>query len=201
MNDAASQYKLYQIYKSGVSSSIDLPKANYFLQQSASLGYPQAMQDTCAGYYTGSIGLQNYERAVYWCNKSYQRGNNQAISYLANIYYKQGQYSKSLEYFLLVDNKSSQTEYIIGSIYLKLEKSPNNGYFWIRKAYDRKNNDAKKFVQSLSGKYGKCSIEDAYFKSSLSYKEALAVCSDINQGNITPKTAVIHTKQFFRTIF
>lgn len=201
MNDAASQYKLYQIYKTGAGGSIDLVKANYFLLQSAILGYPLAMQDTCAGYYTGSIGIQSYERALHWCVKSYQRGNNNVITYLANIYYKQSNYNIALLYFLKMPTKSSQTEYVIGQIYLKTDQTPENAYYWIRKAYNDKNIDAKAFANSQNSKYEKCNIEDVYFRSSLSYREALQVCKDINNDKLTTSTAVIHTKKFFRTIF
>ncbi len=201
MGDAASQYHLYQIYKTGVSGSIDLPKANYFLQQSAILGYVPAMMDACNGYYTGSIGLQNDERALYWCNKAYQRGMTDAISYLANIYYNQKQYSLSLNYFLKLSNKSPQAEYTIGTLYLKTENNPKNGWIWIRKAYNHKNNDARIFVSKLNSEYGKCSIEDVYFSSSLSYSEAMQICKDVNDGKLTSGTAIMQAKKFFRTSF
>lgn len=201
MNDSASMYKLYQIHKTGVAGSVDLITANALLKQSATLGYPPAMKDTCSGYYTGSIGLQDYERAIYWCEKSYQRGDNGALSYLANIYYKQRNYDNALFYFLKMPNKSPQTEYIIGQIYLKKDKSPENAYYWIRKAYNDKNNDAKIFANAQNSKYGKCNMEDVYFKSSISYSEAQQVCKDINNDKLTTSTAVIHTKKFFRTIW
>lgn len=201
MGDAVSQYQLYQIYKNGLGGGIDLIKSNYFLQQSASLGYIPAMMETCKGYYTGSIGLQDYERALWWCNKAYQRGMTEANSYLANLYYKQKQYSVALSYFLKQENKSPQGEYIIGILYLQTNKSPENGWSWIRKAYKHKNSDAKLFVSKLNKNYGKCSIEDVYFGSSLSYTEAIKVCHDVNKGNFSAAVAIMHTKRFLRSVF
>jgi TPR repeat protein len=198
-SDAGTQYRLYQIYKSGVGGTIDLPKSNYYLAQAASAGYPKAMLATCSGYYTGAAGVQSDERVIFWCTRAYERGMNGALTYLANTYYKQANYSQALKYFLLQSDKSSQTEYIIGLSYLKTEKTVNNGYEWIKKAFNHNNADAKTYVKNLSGKYGKCSIEDAYFRSDLSYQEALEVCKDVNDGNLTAATAILHTKKFFRT--
>lgn len=74
--DAASQYKLYTIYKDPYSALTDKSLAAYYVQQSAQKGYIPAYVEACKGYYYGNIFIKNYDNALFWCSKASDNNND-----------------------------------------------------------------------------------------------------------------------------
>ena len=55
--------------------------------------------------------------------------------------------------------------------------------------------------QACAVNMGNLAIEDGYVLGDLAFNQAVLVGKDINNGKLTPKTAIMKLKQFSRSIF
>ncbi|MEN9946992.1 MAG: hypothetical protein RLZZ293_1378 [Pseudomonadota bacterium] len=202
LHDAQTDYQLYTIYRDGNSGSVNLPVASYYLQQAAQKGYVPASYSICQAYVTGELDFPvNSDRAIYWCNTAIGHGYNDANRWLGTYYYNYSQYKTAIKYLRKVTKEADpQAMYLLANSYLILHNKVQ-GFTWMKVAYQQNSPQAQQFVAQLDGKYGKCNIEDVYFKSSLSYSEAMQTCADLNAGKINTETVIMRVKKAVRSIF
>lgn len=122
-------------------------------------------------YYDGKGIEQDYEKAVYWYQKSAEQGNNWGQYYLGKCYYDgkgiQQNYSESVKWYRKsAEQGNSYAQEALGNCYYNgkgIEQSYEDAVMWYRKS-------AKKGNSNATNKIGYCFFEGKGIKRN--YKEA-----------------------------
>ncbi len=131
-DNSEAQYYLGESYLYGLGVERDEVSALMYFNQSAKLHNPFAMANIARLYLDGKFVAKDINKSIEWFEKSVRYGNNIGYLSIGDIYYRNFQDSKALEYYVLFSTKKDTTKSIdfnerIALLYLK-QKDYSNAY-------------------------------------------------------------------------
>lgn len=140
------------MYMGGMSDEEDPVAARPWFEKGAELGEGKSQYYLGEMYKTGNGTLRNKKKAEELFRQSANSGNADAQYELALICKEKNQLSEALSWFekCAVENKDAQYELGLMYYYAKgTTKNTKKAAYWIRKAYENGNSEAKKVWESL----------------------------------------------------
>ena len=191
-DDLTTQWNLATIYRSNTSGLQNLQRSSFYTQMAAANGLPEAVTQLCNDYKTGTGGVRHDDgRAFWWCAKAADQGDDDAKLFIAHQYkYGIGTSKNLVEalniYKHFAEQGDEASEYELATIYLT--QKPQNlpyGFYWLKKAYAQKYDDAVSYVDSLSSENQDCDLHSIYFDNeNANYKEANQKCGKIKHQHL-----------------
>ena len=176
-----SQFHLGHVYKYKVSSKENLQKAFFLFEKVANQGDARGQNEIASMYLNGSVVKQDYEKAVYWYEKSAKQGNqySQTAQYYLGILYSKGKgvkqdYEKAVYWYEKSAKQGNEyAQYNLACLYNNgdgVKQDLQKAKEWYEKAANQGNAEAQLNLGALYY-YGQ-GIEQDYKKAFILFEQS-----------------------------
>lgn len=140
------------LYLWGKGSNASVEKARQWFEAGVKLGDPHSQYYLATMYRDGNGVLKNPQKSKELFLKSANSGNKNAQYELAMMYKQENQLTEAFKWFLKSAEGNNNAQYELGLMYYYAKGTSKNNQqavYWIKKAYENGNSEAKKVWDGL----------------------------------------------------